>query len=84
MQIRFIVYLKTQRRYYFIRYESSFEYCSCFDNSYRHIRCKHLYAVEYAIRKNTLQEIEHLPEKAQRYPQKITAKDWRVLDEYDF
>jgi hypothetical protein len=70
--------------WYFIRYESSFEYCSCLDQSMRHIRCKHLYAVEYSIRKNTLQEIEKLPLNEIRYPQKITAtKDWRS-DEYDF
>ena len=75
---------KVKDQYYFIRYESSFEYCSCFDNSYRHIRCKHLYAVEYAIRKNTLQEIEHLPENTQRYPQKITSKSSFEEEEYSF
>ena len=74
---------KVKDQYYFIRYESSFEYCSCMDNSMRHIRCKHLHAVEYAIRKNTLKEIEHLPEKAQRYPTVVTGNDWRS-DNYDY
>jgi predicted nucleic acid-binding Zn finger protein len=73
----------TDNVFYFIRYEPSFEYCSCLDNSVRHVRCKHIFAIEYAIKKGTLQEIEHLPTNAQRYPQKITAKDWRS-DEYDF
>ena len=26
-------------------------------------RCKHIYTVEYAIRFNTLKEVEHLPEE---------------------
>lgn len=31
--------------------------------SHRADRCKHIYAVEYAIRFNTLKEVEHLPEE---------------------
>jgi hypothetical protein len=37
--------------YYFIRYEPYFSWCSCLDNSMRHIKCKHIFGVEYSIRK---------------------------------
>jgi predicted nucleic acid-binding Zn finger protein len=52
--------------YYFVRYNPSvFEWCSCLDNSTRGgIKCKHTWGIEYAIRKNTLKEIEHLPKNA--------------------
>jgi hypothetical protein len=60
-----------------------FEWCSCPDNSMRHIKCKHLFSIDFAIRKNTLKEIEHLPENAQRYPQVITAKSYEE-DDYSF
>ena len=50
-------------RYYFVRYNPSvLEWCSCMDyGSNRSDRCKHIFAVEYAIRFNTLQEIDKLP-----------------------
>ena len=49
-------------RYYFVRYEpSSFEWCSCFDNSTRGEKCKHIWAIEYAIRFNTIKEVPKLP-----------------------
>ncbi len=49
-------------RYYFVRFEpTSFEWCSCFDNSTRGEKCKHLYAIEYAIRFNTIKEVPKLP-----------------------
>ena len=68
----------------FRKYQPSvFEWCSCPDNSYRNIRCGHIWSIEYAIRRNILQEIKHLPENIQRIPQKITAQDWRS-DQYDF
>jgi hypothetical protein len=70
--------------YYFIRYEPSFQWCSCLDNSTRHIKCKHIFAIEYAIRKGTLKDIEHLTKEAQRYPQVITAKSSYEEDDYDF
>jgi predicted nucleic acid-binding Zn finger protein len=73
---------KVNDQYYFIRYESCFQYCSCLDNSMRSIKCKHIFAVEYSIRKNKLKDIEHLPAEAKRYPT-IVTKDWRS-DEYDF
>ena len=41
----------TDNIYYFVRYEPFFEWCSCLDNSTRPLKCKHLFAIEYAIKK---------------------------------
>jgi hypothetical protein len=70
--------------YYFVRYEPYFHWCSCLDNSTRHVKGKHIFAIEYAIRKGTLKDIEHLPKETQRYTQVITAKSSYEEDEYDF
>ena len=82
-----VYYVQSERSneiYYYVKYNPDvFEYCSCPDNSIRGTKCKHQFAIEHSIRKNTLKEIERLPEKAQRYPTVVTAKDWRS-DEYDF
>jgi predicted nucleic acid-binding Zn finger protein len=56
-------------RYYFVRYNPSvFEWCSCkdFENSRTEGRCKHLYAVEFAIRFATVKEVEHFPQESIR------------------
>jgi hypothetical protein len=67
--------------YYFIRYESSFQWCSCFDNSMRHVKCKHIFAVEYSIRKGTLKEVEKLPKEVKR--DNMVPESYRD-DDYDF
>jgi hypothetical protein len=72
----------TENVYYFVRYEPSFHWCSCLDNSTRHVKCKHIFAIEYAIVKGTLKDIEHLPKEAKRYPT-IVTKSYRD-DSYDF
>jgi len=55
-------------RYYFVRYNPSvFEWCSCKDfESNRTERCKHIFAVEFAIRFATVKEVEHFPEESIR------------------
>ena len=82
-----VYYVQSERSnevYYYIKYNPDvFEYCSCSDNSIRGVKCKHIWSIEYSIRRNTLKLTEHLPEKAQRYPTIVTGKDWRS-DEYDF
>lgn len=71
--------------YYFVRYEAYFEWCSCMDNSTRHVKCKHLYAVTFAIMKGTLRDIDKLPPEAKRYPQVITESPKLYKeDQYDF
>jgi predicted nucleic acid-binding Zn finger protein len=50
--------------YYFVKFkpdvlESSLWYCSCKDNSTRHtIKCKHLFAIEFAIKWGTIKDID--------------------------
>ena len=55
----------TDNRYYFVRFNPSvLEWCSCKDfESNRTEKCKHLYGVEYAIRFNTVTEVDKLPEE---------------------
>ncbi len=70
--------------YYFVRFNPSvFEWCSCPDNSTRHVTCKHLHAVKFSIRLGTLKDINKLPAEAKRYGSTITAKSYRD-DNYDF
>ena len=44
-----------------------FEWCSCLDNSTRHVKYKHIFAIEFAIKKGTLRDIDKLPKDAHRY-----------------
>lgn len=49
-------------RYYFVRYNPSvFEWCSCFDNSRRNEKCKHIFAIEFGSQFNTIKEVDKLP-----------------------
>ena len=36
-------------------------YCSCKDNSTRHLKCKHLFAIEFAIKWRTIKDIDKIP-----------------------
>ena len=77
-------------RYYFVRFNPSvFQWCSCKDfESNRSERCKHLYALEYGIRYNTIKEVDRLPEETKIKKDKDNAKatiteSWKN-DEYSF
>jgi hypothetical protein len=69
------------------------EFCSCKDNSTRHVTCKHLHAVTFAIRMGTVKDTDKLPPSAEakRYPHETlvttestpTKKSFRE-DQYDF
>jgi predicted nucleic acid-binding Zn finger protein len=75
--------------YYYVRYNFGvLEWCSCPDNSIRSIKCKHQFAIEYAIRLGTLKDIEKLPKEATRFTnqpivQQSKSKSWKD-DEYSF
>ena len=75
--------------YYYVRYNFGvLEWCSCPDNSIRGIKCKHQFAIEYAIRLGTLKDIEKLPKEATRFTnqpivQQSKSKSWKD-DEYSF
>jgi predicted nucleic acid-binding Zn finger protein len=87
-----VYYVQSERSndiYYYVKYNPSvFEWCSCPDNSTRRIKCKHQFAIEYAIIKGTLKDIDKLPAEAKRYPatttvEAIAAKSYQD-DDYDF
>src|SRR5918994_2713193 len=78
---------KSNDLYYFVRYNfTGFKWCSCPDNSTRGLKCKHQFAIEYAIMKGTLKDIEKLPAEAKKYGSTtaaIVGKSYRD-DDYDF
>ncbi len=50
--------------YYFVKFKPDvLEWCTCPDNSLRggQIKCKHLHAIEFAIRLGTLRDTDRLP-----------------------
>jgi predicted nucleic acid-binding Zn finger protein len=72
-----VFYVESESRenvYYYVKFKPDvFEWCSCPDNSTRQTtKCKHLFAIEFAIRMGTLLDIDKLPAEAKRYPA-ITA-----------
>ncbi len=78
--------------YYFVRYNFGvLEWCSCPDNSIRGIKCKHQFAIEYAIKLGTLKDIDKLPTEATRFTnhseivqqQQTKSKSWKD-SEYSF
>ena len=77
----FYVQSESKDLYYFVKYEPSFQWCSCLDNSMRHIKCKHLWGLEYAIRKGTLQDVEKLPSFVKR--DNMVPKSYEE-DDYSF
>jgi predicted nucleic acid-binding Zn finger protein len=59
----------TDNVYYYVKFKPDvIEWCTCPDNSMRtgggQIRCKHLHAIEFAIRLGTLRDTERLPTEA--------------------
>jgi hypothetical protein len=57
----------TDNVYYFVKFKPDVvEYCTCPDNSLRggQMKCKHLHAIEFAIRFGTLRDIDRLPTEA--------------------
>ena len=69
--------------YYFVKFKPDvIDWCSCPDNSMRGMKCKHLFAIEYAIRMGTLKDTDKLPADARR----DIAKDNKSYtdDDYSF
>ena len=51
-------------QYYFVKFKPDVIeswYCSCPDNSMRGLKCKHLFAIEFAIRWGILKDIDKQP-----------------------
>ena len=72
--------------YYYVMFDTvkNFEWCSCADHSNRHMKCKHLHAVEYTIKFNVVVDTDKLPREAK----KDNSCNVDILpyteDEYDF
>ena len=73
----------TEAMFYYIMFntEKDFEWCSCRDHSIRGLRCKHIFAVEYSIRKATYIDTDKLPSGVKRdNGQQLQYKS----DQYEF
>jgi hypothetical protein len=79
---------------YFVKFKPDvIEWCSCMDNSTRGgLKCKHQFAIEFAIRMGTLKDTDKLPADAKRDTssilvsnlEQITATKSYTQDEYSF
>jgi hypothetical protein len=52
--------------YYFVKFKPDVleSWCSCKDNSTRDLKCKHLFAIEFAIKWGIIKDIDKLPTPA--------------------
>ena len=83
----------TDNVYYYVKFKPDvIEWCTCPDNSMRtgeQMKCKHLHAIEYAIRLGTLKDTDRLPTEAKvrkvaaTAAAKPTAKSY-TEDDYSF
>ena len=58
----------TDNVYYFVKFKPDVIewWCSCFDNSMRGIKCKHVWSIEFTIKIGTLKDTDKLPADAKR------------------
>jgi len=91
LQVKDAFYVESEScdsHYYFVRYNPSVsEGCSCFYNSTRGEKCKHIYSIEYGIRFDTIKTVDRLPEevhiKKDTEKPTIESKCWEE-EEYSF
>jgi hypothetical protein len=74
-------------QYYFVKFkpdvlESSLWYCLCKDNSTRHIKCKHLFAIEFAIKWGIIKDIDTLPPTATPDVKEDTIQEDQISKSY--
>jgi hypothetical protein len=69
--------------YYFVKFKPDvLESCSCKDNSTRNIKCKHLFAIEFAIKWGIIKDIDKAPILLSQ-PTTTVSKSY-LEDDYDF
>jgi predicted nucleic acid-binding Zn finger protein len=97
MQTEDVFYVEsesTDNVYYYVKFKpDEIEWCTCPDSSRRtggggQIRCKHLHAIEFAIRLGTLKDTDRLPTEAKvrktiAVTPTITPKSY-TEDDYSF
>ena len=95
MQTEDVFYVEsesTDNVYYFVKFKPDvIEYCTCPDNSLRRgdgqMKCKHLHAIEFAIRLGTLKDVDRLPTDAKVSKVVATLKPTKssfTADDYSF
>jgi hypothetical protein len=77
-----VFYVESESRdemYYYVMFDTAknFLWCSCidFEKTSYHVKCKHLFGVEFAIKMNTVKDTDKLPVSK--------SKSWRD-DEYEY
>jgi hypothetical protein len=71
--------------FYFAKFKPDvLEDCSCKDNSTRHLKCKHLFAIEFAIKWGTIKDIDKSPTILPSEPTTTTVSKSYLEDDYDF
>jgi hypothetical protein len=70
MQTEDVFYVEsesTDNVYYYVKFKPEIiEWFSCLDNSTRGMKCKHIFAIEFAFRMWTLKDIDRLPGDAKK------------------
>jgi predicted nucleic acid-binding Zn finger protein len=96
MQTEDVFYVEsesTDNVYYYVKFKPDVvEYCTCPDNYLRRgdgqMKCKHLHAIEFAIRLGTLRDIDRLPieAKVRKVAATATVKPTKSYkdDDYSF
>ena len=76
----------TDNVYYFVKFKPDvIEWCTCPDNSTKHKKCKHLFAIEFAIKWGTLRDTDKLPTDVKRDIQSVALQSKSYKDDdYSF
>ena len=74
----------TDGMYYYVMFDTAknFEWCSCKDFERRNNKCKHIFAVEFAIRDGTVKDTNKLPSEAKKDNSSKVKSEWD--DDYGF
>jgi len=70
-------------RYYFVEYKQNANFCTCWDfASNRSEKCKHIFAVEYAIHLGLVQQIDHKLPISQKAEKFSASKPKSIAEQY--
>jgi len=82
-------YVKSESKdiFYFVEYKTDSQFCTCWDYaSNRSDKCKHIFAIEYALRLNLVQQIDHKLPISQKtsdgIPSESLIKPKSIADQY--
>lgn len=74
------------KMYYFVMFDTvkNFLWCECKDFENRKLKCKHLFAVEFAVNSNVVVETDKLPNEAKKAVNCVVEELSYKEDEYSF